>query len=366
MVWSGSPGEAPPAVLLQSLGSDFAVLSGPLTAAARAVQKGRQALFEMRCGESLAPLETAIEQLASDVPIATARPQLGELYGLLLSCADRVNDAARAERATAALRALEVPVPPDLALILQRQPPPVEGKEAVPLFGPPRAPVLLETDPPGAAVLRNYVYLGATPLTVAGGRPERDRLDIEAKGMRKLRRPLESGTRLVLALRPEERAAILAEAASFYKLGSDEQGEALAALAQARDLPAAATSLLLSVGPKQRSGTAVADEALLVRAYDLKQRKWVGATAEIAAGGAAAQAQALRELLGRTDTGAKAVPGAALAKSPPADPKKKSWLPFAKTKWYNWVIAGGVAALIAGLLISERVTPEKVTITATK
>jgi hypothetical protein len=46
-------------------------------------------------------------------------------------------------------------------------------------------------------------------------------------------------------------------------------------------------------------------------------------------------------------------------------PKKKSWWPFSNTKWYTWVVAGGVAALIAGLLIAEKVSPQTETITAT-
>jgi hypothetical protein len=41
-------------------------------------------------------------------------------------------------------------------------------------------------------------------------------------------------------------------------------------------------------------------------------------------------------------------------------PKKKGL--FGNTKWYTWVVAGGVVALIAGLLIAEKVSPEKVTI----
>jgi hypothetical protein len=69
------------------------------------------------------------------------------------------------------------------------------------------------------------------------------------------------------------------------------------------------------------------------------------------------------------------VAGAAtpLADKQPASARNKnamkdsgSKLPLSRVKWYTWVVAGGVVALIAGLLISEKVSDDKVTISASR
>lgn len=100
-----------------------------------------------------------------------------------------------------------------------------------------------------------------------------------------------------------------------------------------------------------------------------------GAAQDIAAGGAAEQAAALQALLASKDGKAIAArPAAAPAVVPaPAPAKvepKKSFLgilaqPFAKTKWYTWAIAGGVTALVVGLMVAGRYGKDSVTLDAT-
>jgi hypothetical protein len=194
--------------------------------------------------------------------------------------------------------------------------------------------------------------------------------------MRKLRRPLGSGEQLVLALRPEDRPTVLTDQIAQRPVGSDEQEAALRRLAEA---PLSPSSLpgrrLIVVGPRQRSGAPVAGEPLVARAYDLDHRAWLGPVAEIPIGEGGVQAQ---KLLALAPAAAVVAPGsaplppgvaAAVTKAPaPADKEKGktgSRLPFAKTKWYTWVVAGGVVALVAGLLIAEKVSTDKVVITAT-
>jgi hypothetical protein len=374
LLWCAAPGEPLPTPLAKALAERTALLpGGALRAAGVVVAEAKTAVAGLRCGDVLGKLEQAGDAVLAEQPLPEARAVLGELYGLLLFCADRASDRPRAEKAAAALLALQTPVPADVALVLARY-------QRPPLFGPSRPPSRLETDPPGAMALRNLQPLGPTPLLVPGGRPDEDVLDVELAGMRKLRRPLGSGEQLVLSLRPEDRPTVLADQIAQRPVGSDEQEAALRRLAEA---PLSREALpgrrVLVIGPKQRAGAPVLGEALVARAYDLDRRAWLGPVAEIPSGEGPAQAQRLLALLPAAGTPAGSAPlppgvAAAVAKptgkaSPSAAALEKgkgsSRLPFAKTKWYTWVVAGGVVALIVGLLIAEKVSTDKVVVTAT-
>jgi hypothetical protein len=363
LVYSAPPGETLPAELRRELDGNIHIPSpGPLSLAAQALRDARQALRELRCSEALPLLSQASEKVLAEVLLPDARPLLSEMYGIMLVCADRVSDGASAQRASTALRAMQATLPADVLLVQGRYP-------EQPLFGPPRAPVHIESDPPGAVVLRNLVPVGVTPLDVPGGVPELDFIDVELPGYHKLHRPLGTNQQLLLALRPEERIPLLFDRVGLFPPNSEQQLSAVQTLA---DQPAARvwpTRRILVVGPKQRDGTPMAGETLIARVYDLDRRLWSGPPAEIASGAAAAQAQALLALTAgppppQSPTSAAALaPAAAVAAPKPV--KGGFRLPFANTKWYTWVVAGGVAALIAGLLIAEKFSPEKLTISAT-
>lgn len=361
LVWSGPAGETLPASIRQALGGR-AVLppGGALSAAGQTVAESRLAFTEMRCSDALPKLAQASEAVLGEVLLPEARPLLSELYGLMLLCADRVGDAGRAQAASSALRAMQASVPSDVALVQARY-------EVPPRFGPARAPVRVESEPPGAVVLRNLTPVGVTPLEVAGGQPEQDFIDIELPGFRKLHRTLSSGQQIILTLRPEDRPAVLLDRAALFAPGSDGQAAVLRALAETAGAAVMVHRRVLVLGPKQRSGAPAAGEALLARVYDLDRKGWLGALSEVASGPSAAQAQVLLALSdGTAGAGGAALPAGAVPGAP-AKPAAKSGfkLPFSNTKWYTWVVAGGVAALIAGLLIAERVSPEKVTISVT-
>ena len=226
-------------------------------------------------------------------------------------------------------------------------------------------------------MIRNAQVLGQTPLVIDGGRVDSDAVYVELAGMRKVRRPLGSGENLFVSLRPEDRLPLLLDQVASQPFGSDAQAALLKELAST---PAVAMQLggrLLVFGPKLREGVPVAGESLLARVYDFERRDWLGPTGEVAIGPPASQADALvAQLAGTAAPAAKlavapsavVAPGAKPATAPaPADKDKStgSKLPFAKTKWYTWVVAGGVAALIGGLLIAERFSSEKITATAT-
>ncbi len=357
--------------------------AGPLAAALTTLTAAKKALADLRCAEVLTPVAQSIEHLLSDHRLADTRPLLGELYSVLLQCADRLNQGTVARRASDALFALQAPVPPDVALVLARHQTPRR-------YGPPLPPVRVETDPPGAQVYRNLLPVGPTPAWVEGGEAPAptydptvpasptDFIDVELPGYRKLRRTLPVRGELVLALRPEDRPAILLEQAALLEPGSDAQAAVLRVLAEvvlAGKTPSPLRQIVI-VWPKERSGSAVSGEALLARVYDLDRRAWLAPTAEVGAGPANGQAQALTALLRGPDGstppgvasalaagGAKPATGKDASSSKEA-PKKKGL--FGNTKWYTWVVAGGVVALIAGLLIAEKASPEKVTISATR
>ncbi|MBL8634561.1 MAG: hypothetical protein JNM40_15165 [Myxococcales bacterium] len=368
-VWSAPPAEALPAPLGQAtLGKLRFVEPGPIRQAAAQVVAGRAALVNLRCADSLPAMRKAAEALLDDVPSAVAQPMVRDLFGVLLLCADRIGDVPSAERAATVLSAQSEPLPTDLALIMPRY------QHGTP-FGPPRAPVRVESDPPGATVIRNTQVLGTAPLWVDGGRPDVDVLYVEQPGMRKVRRPLGSGETLFLSLRPEDRLPLLLDQVASLPLGSDAQAALLKELSASAAVATQLGGKLLIFGPKVKEGAPVAGESLLARVYDLDRRDWLGPVSEVAIGNPAAQADALLALAAGTAAQAQVTsapataspaPKAVAAKAPADDKKSSGWkLPFAKTKWYTWVVAGGVAALIGGLLIAERFSSEKITVTAT-
>ncbi len=346
---------------------------GPIRQAAVLVVEGRAALASLRCSEVVPGLRKVGETLLAEVPLQMALPVARDVFGLLLLCADRIGDVPSAERAARFFATQKDPLPADLALIMPRY-------QHGALFGPPRAPVKVESDPPGATVMRNDQVIGVTPLTVDGGRPDVDVLTLELPGMRKLRRPLGSGEKLFLSLRPEDRLPLLLDQVVSFPLGGETQTALLKELANSPSLATQVGSRLLLFGPKVREGKPVPGESLVVRVYDLERRDWLGPQAEIPSGTAQTQAVALFAALSlaptpnaQTAAAAPTGPAASTAGPTAAAPTAKaatdkpsgSKLPFAKTKWYTWVVAGGVAALIGGLLIAERFSKDKLTVTAT-
>ncbi len=325
-------------------------------------------MLEMKCSDVLTSLDQTADTVLAEVSLPEARPILSEAYGLMLACADRLNDRERADKAAAALTAMQAPLPSDVALVLARY----SYATQVP-FGPPRAPVRVETDPPGAVVARNLVPVGVSPINVPGGNPAYDVLDIELPGMRKLRRPLASGNELVLSLRPEDRPGVLLDRAAQLPLGSDEQG---AVLKQLADAPVSVSALpsrrVVMIGPKERTGNPIGGETLTVRIYDLDRKQWSTAPSDIAIGPPPGQASRVFALLGPaaappaapSKAGAAAAAVVASAAARPAEAPRTGKTPFGKTKWYTWVIAGGVVALLAGILIADKVSTDKVTISA--
>lgn len=361
-LFCGEPGEPPPPDLARALAAaQIPVLpGGALVFAGQTLGAARKAVLELRCGEALPALEQAEARLMEEAAVEDSKPLLAQIEALLLLCADRLGDGPRALRAADRLLMTAQRPPPDVALVLQRYRP-------NPVAGPPPPPTRVETDPRGAQVIRNLLKVGQSPTEVPGGNPNTDLLDVEIPGWRKVHRPLGSGETLSLLLRPEDRLPVLVDAACTRPTGSDDQAAALSRLAALQQTGHAPPRVIV-LSPQQRGGAPIPGERLRARAYDVTQQRWLGALAEVPAGAAAAQAQQIAALSQSMPPG-KAPPGKAQAQVK-QEPKKSSFsflgISFRKTKWYTWVIAGGVAALIAGLLIAEQVGSDSVTVHATK
>lgn len=363
VVFCSAPTEGPQPELERALAAVHLSLlpGGALRHAGQTVVAARRAVAELRCSEARPALEQAEERLLAETAVADARGTLGQIEALLLICADRLGDETRAGRAADRLLMAGMPVPPDAQLVLRRYRP-------GPLFGPAPPPSYVETEPKGAQLIRDLLKVGTAPGAVPGGDPEADLLDVELPGWRKVHRPLGSGEKLFFGLQAEDRLAVLSDAISAREIGSAEQTAALGQLAGLKDLRRPFGARLLVVGPAQRGGQAVAGERLKARVYDLDQRRWLGPAADVPAGAASEQAQRLVALVqGKAPPAAS---GASVAKATPAKKAESTssggflGLRFTKAKWYSWVVAGGVAAVIVGLLVADHFSTDSVTVHA--
>lgn len=358
-VWCGPVTAAAPEDLAAALTAQKIkpLSGGALAAAGQAARAAQRAIAEFRCSDALSLLGPAQDRVRAEVDVADGRAALAALLALELVCADRGGDAARAGRAAEGLLQTGVTQPPDIALVMQRYRP-------GPTLGPTPMPTRVDTDPPGARLLRDGVLVGAAPADVPGGDPAVDALDVELPGYRKVHRPLGSGEKVALGLRSEDRLGVLVDAVAARPLGSDGQAQAL------QQLGKVVSGRVLVLSPRQQGGAPAAGERLQARVYDVGQRRWVGPMADLAAGTAEQQAQGALRLLQGQGAAPVLAPAAVAQAAQKAEPKSGGFLglnfSFSRKRWYNWVIAGGVAALIAGLLIADQFKSNGVTIHATK
>ncbi|MCA1664294.1 MAG: hypothetical protein LC659_08510, partial [Myxococcales bacterium] len=109
--------------------------------------------------------------------------------------------------------------------------------------------------------------------------------------------------------------------------------------------------VLLPDGPKK----------LLGRWLDVDNAAWAAESVRVDAGGGAAMERLAMYAAPKEQAGP---PGAAAAvAAAPAPEKKKSRL-GAWGKWYTWVAAGAVVALVVGVLVASKVGDDSLTVTA--
>ena len=182
---------------------------------------------------------------------------------------------------------------------------------------------------------------------MAGGDPAIDVLDVEAHGFRRAHRELPAGQTVHVALVKEDRLGVLVDAIRAQSPDANPKDVA----AVGRRVGAARVLVLLPDGPKK----------LLGRWLDVDKAAWAPDSVRVDAGGPAAMERLAMYAAPKEPAGPPPVAGAVAA----AAPEKKKTRLGAWGKWYTWVAAGGVVALVVGVLIASKVGSDSLTVTAT-
>lgn len=314
------------------------VEGGPATHVQLLLRRAEASFVKLKYADAARDYEAAEQTLMSDVPFDFLRATLGDVERNLLACYDqlgRVADAARAaERLSWTAGSNE-----DMKRLVD--------KYWVPRsWEPARPPVTVESEPPGATVYRDLREMGAAPQTMAGGDPSVDVVDVEARGFRRAHRELRAGETMKVALVKEDRLGVLVDAIRAQSPDANPKDVA----AVGRRVGAARVLVLLPDGPKK----------LLGRWLDVDKAAWAPESARVDAGGGAAMERLAMYAAPKEQAGPPTLVAGATA---PAPEKKKSRL-GAWGKWYTWVAAGAVVALVVGVLVASKVGDDSLTVTA--
>ena len=149
-----------------------------------------------------------------------------------------------------------------------------------------------------------------------------------------------------MALVKEDRLGVLVDA--IRGQAPDANPKDVAAVG--RRVGAKRVLVLLPDGPKK----------LLGRWLEVDKAAWAPESVRVDAGGGAAMERLAMYAAPKEVAGPPLVAGAVSA---PAPEKKKSRLgPWGK--WYTWVAAGGIVALVVGVLIASKVGDDSLTVSA--
>src|SRR5262249_42475494 len=146
---------------------------GPATRVQLLLRRAEASFVKLKYADAARDYEAAEQVLLNEVPLDVLRSTIGDVERNLLACYDqlgRKDDAARAaERLGWAAGSSE-----DMKRL-------VEKYYVTRAWEPARPPVVVDSEPAGAAVYRNLREAGPAPQTIAGGDPTVDILDVEAK-----------------------------------------------------------------------------------------------------------------------------------------------------------------------------------------
>ncbi len=311
---------------------------GPSARAAARVRAGEAALARGKLADAAAAFEAAEAELFAEVPFDALRGRFGDVERGLLSVYDQLGRARDAVVAASRLR-MAPGTNDDVKVLLDRHAPPLG-------LGPAPEPVEVASQPPGAQVYRDLIPVGVTPLAVEGGAPAIDFVDIEAPGHRRAHVALRAGGRIEVVLTQEDRLGVLVD--RVRDRAPDAPAADVAALG--RRVGAARVLALLPDGPRK----------VLARWLDVGAGKWSDATLRVDNAGQVA----MERLAGYAAPG-EGGGGAQLAAAPPPPPEAPKKKLGMWGKWYTWVAAGGVVALVVGLLVAQNVGDDKVTVKVT-
>ncbi len=317
------------------------VEGGPATRVQLLLRRAEASFVKLKYADATRDYEAAEQLLLNEVPFDFLRATLGDVERNLLACYDQLGRAADASRAAERL-SWTAGSNEDMKRLVDRYWVPRSWEPALP-------PVTVESEPPGAVVYRDLRELGPAPQTMAGGDPSVDVIDVEAHGYRRAHRELRAGETVRVPLVKEDRLGVLVDAIRAQSPDANPKDVA----AVGRRVGAKRVLMLLPDGPKK----------LLGRWLDVDKAAWAPDSVRVDAGGGAAMERRAMYAAPKEPAGP---PGAAatLTAGPPPEQPKKSKL-GAWGKWYTWVAAGDVVALVVGVLIASKVGDDSLTVTAT-
>ena len=313
------------------------VEGGPATRVRLLLRRAEASFVKLKYADATRDYEAAEQLLLNDVPFDVMRASLADVERSLLACYDQLGRAADAGRAAERL-SWTAGSNEDMQKLLDKYWVPRTWEPALP-------PVTVETEPTGAMVYRDLREVGPAPQTMAGGDPAIDVVDVEAKGFRRAHRELGSGQTVHVALVREDRLGVLVDAIRAQSPDANPKDVA----AVGRRVGARRVLVLLPDGPKK----------LLGRWLDVDKATWAPESVRVDANGPAAMERLALYVAPKEPAGPP--PAAIVAAAAPE--KKKSRL-GAWGKWYTWVAAGGVVALVVGVLIASKVGDDSLTVTA--
>jgi hypothetical protein len=315
------------------------VEGGPATHVQLLLRRAEASFVKLKYADAARDYEAAEQLLLNEVPMDVLRSTIGDVERNLLACYDQLGRAADAARAAERL---------GWAAGSQEDMKRLIDKYAVShAWEPSRPPVVVDSEPPAATVYRDLREVGPAPQTIPGGDPTVDAIDVEAKGFRRAHRELKQGETVRVALVKEDRLGVLVDA--IRAQSPDARPADVAAVG--RRVGAKRVLVLLPDGPKK----------LLGRWLDVDKAKWADDSVRVDAGGGAAMERLAMYAAPKEPAGPPLVAGAVSAQ--PAPSKKSRLGPWGK--WYTWVAAGGIVALVVGVLIASKVGDDSLTVTAT-
>ena|SRR5579871_107042 len=305
------------------------VEGGPRARAERRLAAARAAFSTGRCGEAAPDLDAAEEAALGELPVADGRALLGDVAAVRLMCADLARDDAAAARAAELYAASGAHPSTEIAAALARHPlPPPSAQPAV----------RVESDPAGATVYLDFVAVGKTPLDLPTERRAGAFVDVELPGHRRAHRAAPSGGTLALALAREDAPGALVDRIRAAAGAADDSY--VAALGRR---VGAARLLVARIKPG-------APDRLQARVLDVATAKWTAPAFEIPR---AACGPALVEKA--TTVEKKTAP------APPPAPETPAW-----KRWYTWVAAGVLAAVVIGIVVANHVGTDELDVTVHK
>lgn len=310
---------------------------GPATHVQLLLRRAEQSFVKLKYADAARDYEAAEQLLLDEVPFEVMRATLGDVERNLLASYDQLGRGADASRAAERL-SWTAGSNEDMQRL-------VDKYRVSRAWEPARPPITVETEPPGALVYRDLRELGPAPQTTPGGDAALDVVDVEAPGFRRAHRELGAAS-MKVALVKEDRLGVLVD--HIRAQAPDAQPKDVAAVG--RRVGAARVLVLLPDGPKK----------LLGRWLDVDHAAWAPESARVDGSGAPAMEKLALYVAPKEPAGPP--PGAVVAAAPVVEKKSRlgAW-----GKWYTWVAAGGVVALIVTILVVQKVGNDSLTVTAT-